>query len=395
MKLRDANIDIFCQVVDNFGDAGFSFRLARALKMRRVDRQIRLFINELHALGHLVPELDINRAQQNIEGVDIIIINDQLVKRIQHLQFASLVIESLASPVPEVFRKQVYSQSQLILILEHLTAEPEFEAMHGLAAPTGYPVPRYMINQGFTAKSAGILIEDNFQETIQSVAGKQLKWRQKWLKPYTDVLPFEPETIKTGSLFSYDHDLSALLRDLQTEQEPTILFVLGDLSQQSVRQALLHEKEAVWLKPDVAGLGEVYLLFPEMFSQKDYDLLLITMDFNLVRGEESLARAILAGKPFLWQAYDQGDNYQLVKVNALLKVLEHYAEGSSVLNGYEQLTRAYNWCFTPTHSAMPKENYCYFLKNFATIQRWLNRLRRDLLAHGGLILALERFVESL
>ncbi|MDD5455967.1 MAG: elongation factor P maturation arginine rhamnosyltransferase EarP [Candidatus Margulisbacteria bacterium] len=394
MKLKDNNIDIFCQVVDNYGDAGYSYRLARALKLHRTDRQVRLFINELHTLAQLLPELDVTRAQQNIEGVDIIIINDQLVKRIQHLQFASLIIESLSSPVPEVFRKQVYSQSQLIFILEHLTAEPAFEAMHGLSAPTGYDIPRYLIAQGLTAKSAGILIEANLPETVRAASGKQLKWRQKWLKPYADILPFEPETAKTGSLFSYDHDFSSLLCVLQKEIETYVLFILGDLSQQVMREALNQEK-AIWLRPDAANLGSIYILFPEMFSQQDYDLLLFTMDFNMVRGEDSLARAILSGKPFLWQAYDQGENYQLVKVNALMQVLENYAENSLVFKNYAELTRAYNWRFSITHCEQPQENYCYFFKNFATIQRWLNRLRGDLLAQGGIIPAMERFVESL
>ena len=37
-----------------------------------------------------------------------------------------------------------------------------------------------------------------------------------------------------------------------------------------------------------------------------------------IRGEESMSRACLSGIPFVWHAYPQSDEYQLVKVNALL-----------------------------------------------------------------------------
>ena len=42
-------------------------------------------------------------------------------------------------------------------------------------------------------------------------------------------------------------------------------------------------------------------------------------DLLFVRGEDSLARAVQLGKPFLWQAYRQENDYQLVKVEAFLK----------------------------------------------------------------------------
>ena len=48
------------------------------------------------------------------------------------------------------------------------------------------------------------------------------------------------------------------------------------------------------------------------------------MDFLFVRGEDSLSRAALSGLPFVWQAYKQDENYQLVKVNALLEQMKPY-----------------------------------------------------------------------
>ena len=46
--------------------------------------------------------------------------------------------------------------------------------------------------------------------------------------------------------------------------------------------------------------------------------------FLFIRGEESLSRACLSGIPFVWHAYVQTEEYQLVKVKALLEVMKKY-----------------------------------------------------------------------
>ena len=50
----------------------------------------------------------------------------------------------------------------------------------------------------------------------------------------------------------------------------------------------------------------------------DFDRLLWSSDFNLVRGEDSLVRAIWAGAPFVWQLYVQDDGAHGAKLDAFL-----------------------------------------------------------------------------
>lgn len=57
-------------------------------------------------------------------------------------------------------------------------------------------------------------------------------------------------------------------------------------------------------------------------SHADYDRLLARCDINFVRGEDSWVRAIWAGKPFIWQPYQQEDAAHLPKLNAFLA--QHY-----------------------------------------------------------------------
>ncbi|MDB5979507.1 MAG: hypothetical protein JWQ69_522 [Pseudomonas sp.] len=55
--------DIFCTVVDNFGDIGVTWRLARQLVAEHaVD--VRLWVDDLRAFERLCPDIDIHAAQQ-------------------------------------------------------------------------------------------------------------------------------------------------------------------------------------------------------------------------------------------------------------------------------------------------------------------------------------------
>lgn len=53
-------------------------------------------------------------------------------------------------------------------------------------------------------------------------------------------------------------------------------------------------------------------------SMDDYDRLLWRCDVNFVRGEDSFVRAQWAGKPFVWQIYQQDEEAHLLKLDAFL-----------------------------------------------------------------------------
>ena len=61
-----------------------------------------------------------------------------------------------------------------------------------------------------------------------------------------------------------------------------------------------------------------------MLPQREWDDLLYAMDALFIRGEDSLSRACLSGIPFVWQAYPQEDDYQRVKVEALLNRIQDF-----------------------------------------------------------------------
>ncbi|NWD52933.1 elongation factor P maturation arginine rhamnosyltransferase EarP, partial [Pseudomonas gingeri] len=65
-----ANWDIFCTVVDNYGDIGVTWRLARQLVAEH-GLAVRLWVDDLRAFERLCPELDIECEQQIQEGVEV------------------------------------------------------------------------------------------------------------------------------------------------------------------------------------------------------------------------------------------------------------------------------------------------------------------------------------
>jgi uncharacterized repeat protein (TIGR03837 family) len=57
-------------------------------------------------------------------------------------------------------------------------------------------------------------------------------------------------------------------------------------------------------------------------SQTEFDVLLLESDLNFVRGEDSLVRAIWAGKAFVWHIYPQDDGAHGPKLQAFLDWLQ-------------------------------------------------------------------------
>src|SRR5699024_6329187 len=53
-------------------------------------------------------------------------------------------------------------------------------------------------------------------------------------------------------------------------------------------------------------------------AQDQFDCLLWSCDLNIVRGEDSLVRALWAARPMIWQPYPQAENTHLTKLDAWL-----------------------------------------------------------------------------
>ena len=62
--------DIFCKVIDNYGDIGVAWRLARQLA-NEYPFTVRLWVDDLSVFKRLWPEIKADAEAQHLEGVEV------------------------------------------------------------------------------------------------------------------------------------------------------------------------------------------------------------------------------------------------------------------------------------------------------------------------------------
>jgi hypothetical protein len=133
-------------------------------------------------------------------------------------------------------------------------------------------------------------------------------------------------------------------------------------------------------------LASIAVVDQPFVDQETYTSLVQGGDFHVVRGEESLVQAVLAGHPFLWQAYLQPEGHQKVKVEALLEVWKPWFanEGPEGLAVYEQMAqefRAFNERLVNSETEPPREHYKVFWQHHELLTRvghaWASELRKS------------------
>lgn len=327
-----ASWDIFCSVVDNYGDIGVTWRLARQLATEH-GQTVRLWVDELAAFARLCPGADPAAARQWLLGVEVC----HWPRPWLPLAPADLVVEAFACQLPCAYIEAMAARAGkgLWLNLEYLSAENWVGGCHGLPSLQSNGLQKFFFFPGFTADTGGVLRERDLlarRRAFQADAGAQARFLQSL------GVQRVPEA-RLISLFAYENTaLASWLEVLARGARPSQLLVpegriLGDL--------------AAWL--GVPGLragdrhsrGALSLQVLPFIQQEAYDLLLWSCDFNAVRGEDSFLRALWAGRPLLWHLYRQDEGAHWDKLEAFLNL---YLEGvtPAVAQALSALWRAWN-----------------------------------------------------
>ena len=283
--------DIFCKVVDNFGDIGVCWRLARQLQSEYAVG-VRLWIDDLQVAQRIIPTLDTTLTTQLEESVHI-------VHWHAHVDFsdaADVVIEAFACGLPSAYQSAMQAQQAKWVNLEYLSAEPWVEGFHAQSSPQADGLVRHFYFPGFTAATGGLL-------------------RESHLPPPTTNTARADKTYQV-SLFCYPHaPIHHLLSAMAAGNQAIHCYIPATtiLSQVADFLGLDHLQAG-----QIAQQGALTIEVLPFLSQVDYDHLLARCDINFVRGEDSWVRAIWAGKPFIWQPYQQEDAAHLPKLNAFL-----------------------------------------------------------------------------
>ncbi|MES2564018.1 MAG: elongation factor P maturation arginine rhamnosyltransferase EarP [Pseudomonadota bacterium] len=304
--------DIFCRVVDNFGDAGVCWRLARQLAHEH-GFSVCLWIDDLDILARLEPEVVVT-AHQCVQGIELVQWNAQAEQGALDAQSPDVVIEAFGCGLPETYLASISRapQSPLWIVLEYLSAEPWVREHHGLPSPhPQLPIKRYFFFPGFVEGTGGLLRErDLFSRRDAFDKMRECAfWRSIGHAP----LPADAIAI---SMFSYDSAPLPQLLDIWKSSAERI--VLAMVEGVAAKTALLHLGLPADSLMRVARCGSLEMRIVPFVPQVQYDALLWSFDLNFVRGEDSFVRALWAARPLVWHIYPQQARAHWQKLEAFL-----------------------------------------------------------------------------
>ena len=343
-------ITVLCKVVDNYGDIGVCWRMCRRLKKIAPQNTISLVVDNFESFGKIEPRVIATEAWQSIqiEGIDIYNWNDDnnchKVFSANDGERLSIILECFQCGRPDWMEKILFEEklqrTVQIIMIDYLTAEKYAEDFHCLKSLTrSAKVQKVNFMPGFTPKTGGLIIDDEWSHLPQ--------WNEK------------------GPVLVFTYTMGKGL-----------LENVGSL--RSLR--LSKGSKGPLLKP-----------LPFM-PQPEWDKMMQQCSALIIRGEESMSRACLSGIPFIWQAYPQSEEYQLVKVKALLERMRgHFDEVA-----FEIVEKA--WMSINTNDIierLSKAPYDTFFQNLKFLRPGFVSFAKSLQKNGDLCTNLMTFINKI
>ena len=302
------DITLLCKVVDNYGDIGVVYRLARALYNLDNSITLRIITDNLVSFSKLAPEIDAQKKIQTFNGWRIYDWNSAEENIVAFTaEPPQIILECFQCGRPDWLETLLFTTGVPdivhIINLEYLTAEPYADDFHCLKSVTrSARVKKVNFMPGFTNKTGGLILDRTFSD-VQKLHPKN--------KNRFNVL-----------IFSYERDFSQIVDPLKIFAKE--LLEKNDVTLTANVAAGLSEKPFISAWQNAQNPFRINIL--PFMPQQEWDDILYCQNFLFVRGEDSLSRACLSGIPFIWHAYKQDENYQLVKVQALLDRMQPFFE---------------------------------------------------------------------
>ena len=318
LSMKPLHWDIFCTVIDNFGDIGVCWRLARQLAKEHA-QSVRLWVDDLRSFQRIWPAIDPLADQQRCEGVDVLHWPANFSECFPEWVPGDVVIEAFACRLPDSFEKAMAARlpAPVWINLEYLSAENWVSEYHALPSPhPRLKLTKYFYFPGFEPATGGLLRECDLLDQRDNFRSSRSASETYWQTMGTS----EPDPAAvTVSLFAYENPaLGELLHAWENSPKPVVCLApvastsLASFAGKSLRAG------------DVVYRGQLELRVLPFLRQTAYDQLLWACDLNFVRGEDSFVRAQWAGRPLIWHIYPQQDEVHLKKLAAFFA---SYSEG--------------------------------------------------------------------
>jgi len=303
--------DIFCAVVDNYGDIGVCWRLARQLVAEH-DLKVRLWTDDLISFQKINPEIDPLLPVQVSRGVEI----KQWAESNMAVEPADVVIEAFACELPAAYVAAMAKNGRrhAWVNLEYLSAEEWVDSHHGLPSPhPRLPLIKHFFFPGFSKNTGGLLVEKNRLEQ-RAIFQADIKLRTAFWQKLGIPAPEKNEI--RASLFCYGNNSALRLFTGWAKGATPVTCLIPEgvaTTQISAFFGAPHPEEGNLFKK-----GSLIVRVLPFLEQDNYDKLLWACDFNFVRGEDSFVRAQWAARPMAWQIYPQESGAHWPKLKAFL-----------------------------------------------------------------------------
>jgi uncharacterized repeat protein (TIGR03837 family) len=373
------SLDLFCKVVDNFGDIGICWRLARQLQ-REHGIAVTLWVDDMATFQRICPQVELSAERQLVDGVTVRHWASQEGK-FTPAEVADIVIEFFGCDIPPGYIAAMAQRPQrpVWLNLEGLSAEEWVEGCHSLPSKhPRLPLTKYFFFPGFTEKTGGLLYETGLEAERKAYISEPAAVSA--FLSSLGVTAAESAAMKV-SLFCYPYAPVAELFAAWRESEQAVTCL--------VPEGVASDAVAVFLGvPAVAGAvrteGALTVRVLPFVPQQDYDKLLWSCDLNFVRGEDSWVRAQWAGKSFIWHIYAQDENLHHKKLRAFL---QRYAAGSAL----DEFSLCWNGAASGDWPSLWKALVMAMPEISAKSAEW----QQKILANGDLATNLTKFCASL
>lgn len=403
---------LFCRVVDNFGDAGVCWRLARQLA-REHGWKVRLYIDVPAVLQAFLPAYRLPTADAaartypvddataskasdapstrhdlvTVDGVDILpwpgltVAGEARTDGVVWPEGADpgdIVIEAFACDLPEpvLLAMAARNTAPIWINLEYLSAEGWVNDCHLM--PSRHPrlgLEKTFFFPGVRPGTGGVLRERDLGERrrhfLQDPDAQDALWSALGLRPpASDQLLITLFAYENGAMHplldAWSDPIGTRAQDVDIRWRGVTVFVpQGRISPQVARFFGRDQLEV----GETLRRGALTVHAIPFVAQDDYDRLLWLADVNFVRGEDSFVRAQWAERPFVWHIYPQDDAAHLPKLEA---ALDAYIDGARLSDPAAAALRAIwqGWNEAEADATMTAA-----LSDDDWRQRWQNGLR--------------------
>lgn len=177
------SLDLFCKVVDNFGDIGICWRLARQLQ-REHGIAVTLWVDDMQTFRRICPQIDVAAERQQVDHIAVRHWASQ-EGEFSAADVADIVIEFFGCDIPLGYIAAMAQRPQrpVWLNLEGLSAEEWVEGCHSLPSKhPRLPLTKYFFFPGFTEKTGGLLCEKGLEAERLAYLSDPLRCRLSCLR---------------------------------------------------------------------------------------------------------------------------------------------------------------------------------------------------------------------